>query len=205
MSIILNHTPTNFILTPTHSFHCLYCQGWEERGVPSSGLLAQGDVSNVLVALHFARQGLRLSNYVTIYTNGNEKLADELTEALKAAPAPISVDSRTISNLVKAPERAQVTLQFTDGTSKTEGFLAHKPSHNLRGDLAQQLGLDLTPMGTIAISPPFNQTSLKGVFAAGDCASPMPVVIFALSSGAAAGVGAPLQIQAETYGQKCVF
>ena len=163
-------TPTYFTLTPTNSFHCLYCHGWEEKGVPSSGMLAQGDVSNVLVALHFARQALRLSDQVTIYTNGNEKLADELTEALKAAPAPMTVDSRTIAKLVKAPERTQVTLQFTDGTSKTEGFLAHKPSTKLRGDLAQQLGLDLTPMGTIVVSPPFNQTSLKGVFAAGDCA-----------------------------------
>lgn len=168
-------------------------------------MLAQGDVSNVLLALHFARQGLRLSDHVTLYTNGNETLAAELSEALKTAPAPMSVDSRTISKLVKAPERAQVTLQFTDGTSKTEGFLAHKPSTKLRGDLAKQLGLEVTPVGTIVVSPMFGQTSSKGVFAAGDCANPMATVNAALHSGTGVGGGAPLQIQAEAFGQKCVF
>lgn len=51
-----------------------------------------------------------------------------------------------------------LTHSFQDGTTKTEGFLAHKPSTKLRGNLAQQLELPLTPMNTIVVSPPFNQT-----------------------------------------------
>lgn len=168
-------------------------------------MLAQGDVSNVVVALHFARQALRMAESVTLYTNGNDQLASDLDAALKAAPAPMTVDARKIAKLSKAPERAQVTLHFVDGTTKTEGFLAHKPSTKLRGDLATQLGLALTPMGTIVVSPPFNQTSLKGVFAAGDCSTPMQTVTAALHSGTCTGGGAPLQIQAETYGQRAIF
>ncbi|KAM7213086.1 FAD/NAD(P)-binding domain containing protein [Rhypophila decipiens] len=187
-------------------FHCLYCNGWEEKGVPSAGMLAQGDVSNALVALHFARQALQLTNSVTIYTNGNHQLADDLQAALKAAPAPMVVDSRRIVRLSKEPVRARITLYFDDETRKTEGFLAHKTSTKLRSsDLATQLGLELTPMGTIAVHPPFNQTSVKGVFAAGDCASPMQTITAAMHSGSCVGGGAPLQIQAELYGQKAIF
>jgi len=60
-------------------------------------------------------------------------------------------------------------------------------------------------MKTITVNPPFNQTSVKGVFAAGDCSSPMQTVTAALHSGTCTGGGAPLQIQAETYKQQAIF
>lgn len=168
-------------------------------------MLAEGDTGNVVVALHFARQALRMAKQMNIYTNGNENLARDLNTALEAAPAPMAVNSKGITKLVKVPERARITLEFEDGTIITEAFLAHKPKSKLRGDLAQQLGCDLSPSNLVAVSPPFNQTSVKGVFAAGDCSSPMHTVTGALSSGTCAGGGAPLQIQAETYKQKALF
>ncbi|KAK6214675.1 hypothetical protein LQW54_004183 [Pestalotiopsis sp. IQ-011] len=186
-------------------FHCLYCHGWEEKGVSSVGMLGEGDTSRWVVALHFARQALRLSDTVVLYTNGDEKLGKELEDALAGAPAPMTVDNRKITKLVKAPGRSQVTLHFADGGSKTEGFLAHKPKTKLRGTLAEQLGLEITPMNTIKVNPPFNQTSVKGIFAAGDCSTPMQTVTSALHSGTCTGGGAPLQIQAETYGQPAIF
>lgn len=195
------------------SFHCLYCHGWEETGTASAGLLAQGDTGAVVPALHFARNALRISEHVTLYTNGNAQLARELTAALEAAPAPMTVEPRKIARIVKAPERAQVTIHLEggdDGSSsssqKTEAYLAYKPKTKLRSPaLAQQLGLALTPTGTVEVSPPFNQTSVKGVFAAGDCMTPMHMVTGALQSGTCAGGGAPVQIQAETYNQTAIF
>lgn len=168
-------------------------------------MLAQGDTGNVVVALHFARQALRISKHVTLYTNGNEQLAKQLEEALAKAPAPMTVDSKKIKKLVKGPDRSQIVLHFEDDTSKTEAFLAHKPKTKLRGTLHEQLGLEVTPQGNIKVNPPFNQTSLKGVFAAGDCSSPMQTVTAALHSGTCTGGGAPLQIQAETFNQPALF
>lgn len=168
-------------------------------------MLAEGDTGNVVVALHFARQALRIAKQVTLYTNGNEELAKQLTDALAAAPAPMTVNSKKIAKLVKAPERSRITLHFDDGSDQTEAFLAHKPKFRLRGSLAQQLGLELTPMGTIKVNPPFNQTTVKGIFAAGDCSAPMHTVTHALHSGTCVGGGAPLQIQAEMYNQKAIF
>ncbi|KUI59136.1 hypothetical protein VP1G_06425 [Cytospora mali] len=168
-------------------------------------MLAEGDTGAVVPALHFARQALRMSKQVTLYTNGNEQLAKQLTDALEAAPAPMKVDSRKITKLVKGPERAQVTLHLEDGTSTTEAFLEHKPKTKLSGSLAQQLGVELTPMNTIKANPPFNQTSIKGVFAAGDCSTPMHTITAALHSGTCTGGGAPLQIQAELFNQQAIF
>jgi pyruvate/2-oxoglutarate dehydrogenase complex dihydrolipoamide dehydrogenase (E3) component len=146
-----------------------------------------------------------MTEQVTLYTNGNENLAKDLKAALDAAPAPMTVNSKKIAKLVKNSERSRVTLNFDDGTSITEAFLAHKPNTKLRGDLAQQLGLELSSMKTISVNPPFNQTRVKGVFAAGDCSSPMQTVTAALHSGTCTGGGAPLQIQAETYKQQAIF
>ncbi|KAL2274812.1 hypothetical protein FJTKL_02714 [Diaporthe vaccinii] len=168
-------------------------------------MLAEGDKGNVVVALHFARQALRISKQVTLYTNGNEELARQLEEALAKAPAPMTVDSKRIEKLVKGPDRSQIVLHFEDGTSKTEAFLAHKPNTKLRGSLHQQLGLEVAPQGSIKVKPPFNQTSVKGVFAAGGCSSPMQTVTAALHSGTCTGGGAPLQIQAETFNQPALF
>ncbi|ORY12583.1 hypothetical protein BCR34DRAFT_624223 [Clohesyomyces aquaticus] len=190
----------------TGIFHCcLYCHGWEEKGASSAGVLAEGDLGTVVSALTIARQALRMSEQVTLYTNGNEQLAKELTNELKINPAPIKVDARTITELVKAPQRARITLHFEDNDSMTEGFLAHKPKTKLRGSLAQQLGHDLTPMNFIRTAPPFNQTSINGVFAAGDCCTPMHTVTSAIYTGGCTGGGAPLQMQAELYNQKSIF
>jgi thioredoxin reductase len=186
-------------------FHCLYCHGWEESGAESSGMLAEGDTGAVIPALHFARQGLTISKHVRLYTNGNEQLASDLNAALAAAPAPMAVDSRKITKIEKGQQRSQVILRLEDGSETTEAFLAHKPKFRLRGNLAEQLGCELTPMGTIKVSPPFNQTSVKGVFAAGDCANPMHTITQALFSGTAVGGGAPLQMQAEMWNQKAIF
>lgn len=143
-----------------------------------------------------------MTKRVTLYSHGDIQLTNELTKALEAAPAPMTVDSRKIVRMVKSPERAQVELHFEDGTTKTEAFLAHKSHVKLRGKLAEQLGVELVSSnGTIKVSPPFNQTSVKGVFAAGDCVSVIHNVTTAIQAGVAAGGGASLQIQAEALNQ----
>ena len=62
----------------------------------------------------------------------------------------------------------------------------------------EQLGLELGPQGEIKVTPPFNQTSVPGVFAAGDVATPMRSAIMAISMGATAGVGLVKELQAES-------
>ncbi|KAI0003964.1 FAD/NAD(P)-binding domain-containing protein [Xylariaceae sp. FL0662B] len=158
-------------------FHCLCCHGWEEKGHPSAGVLAEGD-ANAALTLHLGRQALRLPEQ-----------------------RQMAVEPRKILRLVKVPDRSEVQLHFGDGARSTEAFVAHKPKFALHGDLHQQLGLQLSSTGMIVVSPPSNQTRVRAFFAAGDCASPMNTITQALHSGTCTGGGAPLQVQAETWNE----
>ena len=189
------------------SFHCLYCHGWEERGCESSGILCIDEAAAVPPSLHFARQALRLGESVTMYTHGNQELASALQSALESPPVPaMKVDSRRIAKFTKGPSKAEVIIHFEDGTTKTEAFIAHKPKSQLRArNLIEELGVEVTPQGTMKASPPFNQTNVPGIFVGGDAASPMQTVTQAIMSGGVAGVGAALQCQADAFGQKPLF
>jgi thioredoxin reductase len=184
------------------SFHCLFCHGYEERDAPHSGVLAVGDLANLIPAMHFARNALQITpGKVTVYTNGEEQLAGNLITAF-GSESKFAVDSRAIQRLEKGPNNAEVIIHFQDGSSVTEGFMAHKPKSQLKDTLAQQLNLEMTPMGDVKVNPPFYQTSVRGVFAAGDNAGPIKIANNALFAGAAAGAGAAAQLQADNLGHK---
>lgn len=161
-----------------------------------------GDLGAAPPAMHFARNAYQITpNAVTIYTHGAEPLYDSLVSAL-GPDSKIKVDPRTITSLEKGPHRAEVILHFSDGSTAVEGFLGHKPKCQLNGTFAQQLGLELTPQGDLKTTPPFYQTSLPGVFTAGDTSSPVKIAPNALFTGAAAAAGVAAQLQAEAFGHK---
>ena len=74
-------------------------------------------------------------------------------------------------------DRAEVIIYFRDCTTATESFLGHKPRNGLETDFAKQSGLEIHPQGDIKTAPSFDQTTLRGVFAAGDINSPIKVGI----------------------------
>ena len=166
-------------------------------------MLAIDDCAPAALALHMARYANRLAEKVIIYTHGNETVTKDLEAALSQCKAEsktrknITVDSRKIVRLVKGPEGGEVEVHLEDGKKKLQGFLAHKPKGELNRPLAGQLGLELTLQGDIKTNPPFNETSVQGVFTGGDAASPMKAATLALSSGGlvAAGVAAQLEIE----------
>ncbi|OTA92440.1 hypothetical protein M434DRAFT_324807 [Hypoxylon sp. CO27-5] len=181
-------------------FHCLFCHGYEERGVASAGVLAIGDLAEIPPALHLARAAKQLAGKVTIYTDGFDALADSLTAALRPDERKhIVTDTRPITILVKEKEGTDVTIHFASGSASREGFLVHRPKTELNGPFAQQLGLQLTPQGDIFTSAPFGETSMPGVYAVGDCGSPGKIVANAISTGAFAGAGATAKLQAKAF------
>jgi len=151
-------------------------------------------------ALHAGRHATQLTDIVTFYTNGSTELASTF-EAPTASTPQMIIDSRKIKKLVKSGKKSEITIHFEDGTEKVEAFLGAAPRTSLRGKFAEQLGLEKGPNGDIVTKPPFFQTSVKGVFAAGDNSSPMKIVATALATGSSAGGGASGQIIAERLGQ----
>lgn len=73
----------------------------------------------------------------------------------------------------------------------------YHPLLELNGPFASQLGLEVGPQGEIVVSPPFSETSVKGVFAAGDAASVTRIVMNAMAQGTGAAAGVVGQVLAE--------
>jgi len=185
------------------SFHCLFCHGYEERGASSAGVFAIDDCAPSHLAVHLARFANRLASKVTIYTNGNETVTAGIQEILsKAKPESktaqnISIESKKIAKLVKGSRKAEVEVVMEDGTRRLEGFVAHKPKGEPRGPWVKQLGLETTEQGDIKVNFPFNETSVSGVFAGGDCAQMMKAVTTGIAMGGACAAGAASSIGAE--------
>lgn len=183
-------------------FHCLFCHGFEERGAATAGVLAIAPIADVGPAIHMARGAKQLASKVTIYTDGDETLASLLPAGLHLEERQtIAIDSRPIASFHKeqpVDRASDVTIHFSDGSNpKRESFLVHRPKTEINGQLAQQLGLQLTPGGDIFTNSPFGETNVPGVFAAGDCAAPVKIVSNALFSGSCCGAGATAKLQAK--------
>ncbi|KAF2221333.1 hypothetical protein BDZ85DRAFT_15744 [Elsinoe ampelina] len=148
-------------------FHCLFCHGYEERGAESAGVLATDGLGNEMHAMWVARYAQRLAARITIHTNGNSELAAALEK--QVTPSTISIDNREIIRFKKPADSEGVILHFSDGTQQLHRFLVHGPKRALKSDLAEQLGIQLTAPGEIRSISPFHETSVAGVYAAGDC------------------------------------
>lgn len=79
----------------------------------------------------------------------------------------------------------------------TDSQKTHKPKSKANGPFAEQLGLELTPTGDIKAEKPYYTTSVKDVFAVGDCGDPAKSVVMAMSSGGMAGIWTASTVQGE--------
>ena len=82
------------------------------------------------------------------------------------------------------------TIRFADGTEQACGGFAVPAVLHQRGDLAAQLGLRFAPPKPLAADAieigPTGETSVAGVFAAGDTGVGMPSVAAAIAEGSIA-------------------
>ncbi|EXL94473.1 hypothetical protein NOF04DRAFT_11438 [Fusarium oxysporum II5] len=178
-------------------YHCLFCHGYEDVGKPSAGILALGEISSPAAATALARSAKQITSKVVIYTSNNPGVQTAIAALLGQNNTAITTNDREIASLALGSEGSGIIITFADGSSVEEAFLAHKPPTKLNGPFAEQLGVELTPGGDIQVTPPFGATSVKGVYAAGDCAAKMKNVMQAMHMGAFAGVGMAHDLQAE--------
>jgi len=185
------------VTEPTkYSFHCLFCHGYEVRGGSSAGVLAVTGTADPMRALHVAHNAAQLADSVTIYTNNSPRIFEDISAAASKNPK-FTVDDRKITKLVKGVHEADVIVQLEDGTEKVEGFLVHGPKTEINGPFAEQLSCELTQMGDYKVSFPFNETTVHGVFAAGDCATMMKSFVIAMAQGVTVAAGVAAQLESE--------
>ncbi|KAF1364793.1 FAD/NAD(P)-binding domain-containing protein [Lizonia empirigonia] len=185
---------------PEHIYQCLGCDGYEQRGTPI-GILGFKHPSQS----HLVQLATAFDDRITIFSNGAISDDAPIQQALKTSKAfGAKVDSRKITRLINnGPSHEDgVTIDFETGDPVTLGFIVHRPATvNRSQHLIDQLGVETVDPamgGHVKITNPmFNETSVRGVFAAGDTMVMMKQAAIAMAEGLKAAAGAGMQIAQE--------
>jgi len=141
-------------------FWCITCDGWENRG---RSVLVVGHTD---AAAGEALQLHSLTGRITLLTNHEEpELSDLSRRRLAGAGIPVVDD---LIARVSCADRGRIQIVHTVGGAD----LPCESVFSIQGatpqsDLAVQLGVELQPSGWISVDTE-QQTSVRGVFAAGD-------------------------------------
>lgn len=161
------------------ALHCPYCHGYELNGQPV-GVLARDEM-----AMH---QAMLLPDWglTTLFTQGAFVPTQEQRQML--SNRGVMIEETPITGFLgAAPELEAVRL--ADGREVRLAGLFLAPQTFPSCDLAEQLGCatKMGPTGPYLDVDAMQATSVPGVFAAGDLASPMPNATLAAASGVMAG------------------
>ncbi|WP_193101270.1 NAD(P)/FAD-dependent oxidoreductase [Burkholderia sp. Z1] len=161
--------------------HCPYCHGFEVSG-RQLGVLATHPLS--------VHQAILIPDWgpTTWFTQGVVDANEEEAALLDARDVRIE-RSPVVEILGDAPRID--ALRLADGQVVPIDALFVGARTVMASDLAQQLGcaFDEGPLGPVVRVDAMKQTSVTGVFVAGDASTPMTNATFASASGVAAGVG----------------
>lgn len=184
---------------PEHIYQCLGCDGYEQRNTPVGILGALPMIPHVVhMAQHFDKR-------ITVFSNGPIPGAPPIQQAMKLSRAfGAQIDERKITRMINnGPSHTEgITLEFETGEPVTLGFLVHKPpTENRAKDLVGQLGLETAPVekgGDVTIVDPVgNETSVRGVFAAGDTMLAIKQAVLSMAEGLKAAAGVMKQLGEE--------
>jgi thioredoxin reductase len=156
----------------TRVLHCPYCHGWEVRDQPLAVYLPD-------------RSSVPLMTLLLGWT-------DDLLVCVEA-PACLSSEERDLLAarnvaLAEAPLarveafKDDVILRFADGRVEPRRALFLRPPHSIRSPVPHGLGCESSEAGFLRTDAD-HQTSVPGVYAAGDAAGPVHQVLAAAASG----------------------
>jgi thioredoxin reductase len=157
--------------------HCPYCHGFEVKH-EKTGVLANGDMG-----FDYVKMISNWTKQLTLFTNGKSELSEEQSSTLKQHG--IAVVETPVSSLQdKNGQVSEIVLQ--DKSTIPLKVMYYKPAFSQHSDIPVALGCELTEQGHLKTDM-FQKTNVSGVYACGDCVSPLRSVAQAVSSGNIAG------------------
>lgn len=170
-------------------FQCPYCHGWEVQDRAWGFLVLPATLGHFLP---FALQLRGWTGDLTVFTNGAAVPAEAL-ETLRAAG--VRIESAPVARLVAGDDGLR-TVALADGTEvPCEILFAHPPQRQVA--LVRDLGVALDDDGCVKTDPMKRETSVPGIFAAGDLTTRMQGAIMAASAGTHAATVINLELQME--------
>ncbi|WP_207956714.1 NAD(P)/FAD-dependent oxidoreductase [Rubrobacter tropicus] len=167
-------------------YHCPYCHGWEMRGRPLAVLASPGTAFDRVALIR------NWSRDLALLTDGEGGLSGADRRRLDALSVPVYEER--ISRLEGDPARPGGGLErvvFEGGAALEREGVFHVPPQRQRSGLAGSIGCELAaPVPTVEFvkaDPMTRETTVAGVYAAGDAVrAPGQSVVLASASGAAA-------------------
>lgn len=160
-------------------FHCPFCHGYEIKET------RLGIVSNIEATFHSLPMIYSLSNDLILFSNGKATFNSDQINLLKRKN--IELIETPIQSLMQKNNQLEAVL-LTDGrqVQRDHLFLAPQLPFKLKSSIGESLGCEKTELGFYKVSFA-GETTVKGVFAAGDNTSMMHSVLAASAAGAVAG------------------
>lgn len=168
--------------------HCPYCHGYEFKGLKTA-VLANGDV-----AMHYAQLLRQWTGDLTLLTNGQATFTGE--QRAKLEQHNVGIIETKIEELVQNDGNLDAII-LEDGTSHNFPVMYYRPDFELPG-FVQKLNLEKDDFGFIKTDD-MMQTSVKGIYAAGDCTSMMRAVANAVATGNKAGAMINRDLSMESF------
>lgn len=156
--------------------HCPYCHGYEVKGLKTA-VLANGDA-----AMHYAQLLRQWTGDLTFFMNGPATFTNEQKAKL---------EQHNIKTIETRVERLVQTGGNLEGIITADSIKYNFPVMYYRADFelpefVQKLNLSKDDFGFIKTDD-MMQTSVTGIYAAGDCMSMMRAVANAVATGNKAG------------------
>lgn len=170
----------------TSIVQCPYCHGWEVKD------RVWGVHATSIELLEFGTMLRGWTSRLTVFTDGNYPVPPETVARLKASGIALE-EARVVGLAAKDGQLAAVELE--GGRSvPLEVLFARPPQRHV--PIVQSLNLKLDSMGFIAVDT-FQETSTRGIYAAGDLLTPGQGAVIAAASGCLAGAKLNHELTAE--------
>jgi thioredoxin reductase len=163
----------------TSIFQCPYCHGWEVQDQRFAYLAANAE------ALAFGVFLRGWTNDVVALTSGAFEVPPEVRTNL--INGGVRIEERGIARLIAGGESGKsgdrlAAIQFTDGDSLERDALFIHPAQR-QADVVRALGVALDEKGYVKVDEMTRETSLPGVYAAGDLTTAAQSAILSAAAG----------------------
>jgi thioredoxin reductase len=168
-------------------FQCPHCHGWEARKGRWGYYAPDSTIQHVGP---FVMQLRGWSTEVTLFT---DTLGDEMRRRFLAAK--ILVESAAVTRLVGTGHQLEAVELAGGRRVACEALLMHPPQQQV--DLVRALGVALDDEGFVKTDPMTRETSIPGIYAAGDLATRGQAAILAAAAGMQAAATINVELTAD--------
>jgi thioredoxin reductase len=166
-------------------FQCPYCHGWELQDRLWGYLVRAADAP---ILLHFALQARGWTRDLVVFTDGQFEVPPDTRARLQGAG--IRLETAPVARLVAREKRLEA-VELSNGTRvPCEVIFAHPPQRQV--ELVRALGVALDDDGYVQVDAK-RETSVSGIYAAGDLTTRMQGAI--LAAAAATQAAAMLNVE----------